>query len=166
MSQEIRYQIDKVKNYKKPLNENFETNNNINKFFINKIAKLIGEHETGVLDVDVSDIKYDEDGNIFYYNNTIRVIFEDTSFYGFKLDKYNQHDANADKNKMLNYLEKNNKILDLYLLKINKIKKTITQIKNVVSFVDSLNLENNENIKKIGYSIWKNQLLITIYKEV
>jgi hypothetical protein len=166
MSQEIRYQIDKVKNYKNPLNENFETNNNINKFFINKIAKLIGEHETGVLDVDVSNIKYDEDGNIFNYNNTIRAIFENASFYGFNLEKYNQHDANADKNKMLNHLEKSNKILDLYLLKINKIKTIITQIKNVVSFVDSLNLESNKNIKKIGYSIWKNQLLITIYKEV
>jgi hypothetical protein len=165
MSKEIREQIDKIKNYKKSLNESFEINNNLDKSFIDNIAKLIKEHEDGVLHVDVSGIKYDEDGNIFYYNNTIRVLFEDTYFYGFKLDKYNQHDANADKNKMLDYLEKSNKFLDLYVLKINKIKTIIPKIKNVIIFVDSLNLENNENIKKIGYSFYKNQILITIYKE-
>ncbi|MFA5067729.1 MAG: hypothetical protein WC466_06830, partial [Candidatus Izemoplasmatales bacterium] len=115
---------------------------------------------------DTSDIKYDEDGLIYFYNNVIRVIFDETSFYGFKLEKFNQHDADVDRNKFIKHLDKSNNMLDDYLFKIDSIKNTIPKIKKVVDYVDSLNLKNNINIKKVGYSYWKNQLMITIYKGV
>jgi hypothetical protein len=143
------------------LNENINTD--INNSFIEKISEELKNKE-GVIDVDLSDIKYDEDGKLFNYNNTIRVIFEDTSFYGFKLEKFNTHDADADASKFNKHLEKSDEKLDVYLEKINKIKNTLPKIKNVVDYVSSLNLEKNINIKKVRFSYWTNQLMITIYK--
>jgi hypothetical protein len=162
MSKEIRKQIDRVKNYKQFLNENVNTN--IDSYFINRLSEQIKTME-GVINVDSSDIKYDEDNLIYFYNNTIRVIFDDTSFYGFKLEKYNQHDSDADRNKFIKHLDNSNNKLDEYLSKIDNIKNTIPKIKKVVDYVDSLDLENNINIKKVGYSYWTNQLMITIYKK-
>ena len=158
----------KLKNFikttiKQFLNESI--NGNINSGFINKLSEKIKTME-GVIDVDTSDIKYDEDGLIYFYNNVIRVIFDETSFYGFKLEKFNQHDADVDRNKFIKHLDKSNNMLDDYLFKIDSIKNTIPKIKKVVDYVDSLNLKNNINIKKVGYSYWKNQLMITIYKGV
>jgi hypothetical protein len=60
----------------------------LDRTFINKLSEEIKNKE-GVIDVDTSDISYDEDNKLHYYNNIIRVIFENTSFYGFKLEKFN-----------------------------------------------------------------------------
>ena len=157
----MKLQLDAENNYKQFLNENF--NANIDSDFINKLSEDIKAIE-GVIEVDSSNIEYDEDNLIYFYNNIIRVIFDDTSFYGFKLEKFNTHDADANSDKFIKHLIKSNDKLDDYLSKINSIKNIIPKIKNVVDYVDSLNLENNINIKKLGYSYWTNQLMITIYK--
>ena len=135
----------------------------LDRTFIHKLSEEIKNKE-GVIDVDTSDISYDEDNKLHYYNNIIRVIFENTSFYGFKLEKFNKHDADADANKFNKHLESSSEELDDYLEQITKIKNIIPNIKNVVDYVNSLNLEKNPKIKKIGFSHSRNQLLITIYK--
>jgi len=149
---------------KQIIKEDFDINSNINNTFINSFAEEL-KNKDGVLDVDISNVEYDNNGNVKFYNNVIRVIFEDTSFYGFKLEKFNTHDANADADKFLKHLESSNIKLDSYLQKINKIKDILPKIKNVVDYVNNLNLETNINIKKIGFSYWTNQLKITIYKQ-
>lgn len=167
MSKEMRKYIDTFKQRLLKENEEFNenVNTNIDSYFINRLSEEIKTME-GVINVDSSDIKYDEDNHIYYYNNVIRVIFDDTSFYGFKLEKFNQHDSNADRNTFIKHLDNSNNKLDDYLSKIDNIKNTIPKIKKVVDYVDSLDLENNINIKKVGYSYWTNQLMITIYKKV
>jgi hypothetical protein len=154
--------INKVKKWCQFLNENNNIDVDIN--FINKLSERL-KSKDGVIDVDVSDIKYDEDNKLHFYNNVIRVIFENTSFYGFRLDKFNNHDADVDANKFNKFLELSDKKIDDYIEQTNNIKNTIPKIKNVVNYVDSLNLETNINIKKIRFSYWGNQLMITIYKE-
>jgi len=156
--------MEKQKNQFKNLGKSLNVNDKIDSVFINKLSEEIKTLE-GVIDVITYDMKYDEDDNIYFYNNTIRVIFGDTHFYGFKLEKFNTHDADVNSDKFIKHLEKSNNILDNYLSKIENIKNVIPNIKKVVEYIDSLNLENNINIKKVRYSHWNNQLMITIYKE-
>lgn len=132
--------------------------------FINKLSEQI-KTKDGVIAVDVSDVKYDENGDFYFYNNMIRVIFDNTSFRGFDLTKFNMHDAEANITKFDKYLESSDKKLDSLLEQINKSKSIIPKIKNVADYVHGLNLESYVNIKKVGFSYCSNQLLITIYKE-
>ena len=132
--------------------------------FINKLSEQI-KTKDGVIDVDLSDIRYNENGDLYVYNNKIRVIFDNTSFRGFDLTKFNTHDANANFTKFDKYLESSDKKLDSLLEQINKSKSIIPKIKNVADYVHGLNLEGYVNIKKVGFSYCSNQLMITIYKE-
>jgi hypothetical protein len=135
----------------------------INKDLIDEISNKIKELQ-GVLNVDVSAIKYDENNDFHFYNNTVSIIFEDTSFRGFVLNKFNQFGLKSSSDKLENYLTKSSEALDDYLNKIENIKKTIAEMKSVIQYIENLEIEKYENVSFVQYAVLKNELSFTIYK--
>lgn len=127
-------------------------------------SKLLKEKD-GVVEVDTSDILYDENDKLHYYNNDIRIVFENSSLNYFKLDKFNKFDLNVSFDKVNKHLEKSEQTLDEYIMKINKIKIIISNMKKVIKYIDELNIDKYSNIKKIQYCFWKNQIILTLYTE-
>jgi hypothetical protein len=135
----------------------------VNKYLIDEISNKIKELQ-GVLNVDVSAIKYDENNDFHFYNNTVSIIFEDTSFRGFVLNKFNQFGLKSSSDKLENYLTKSSEALDDYLNKIENIKKTIAEMKSVIQYIENLEIEKYENVSFVQYAVLKNELSFTIYK--